>query len=425
MKCFKFVVVLLLSLGLVGCNFTDSPNASTSPEATPAGALGLEPVPWEGGPAYWDNFEKAHAAGWSNPSFFPIVVWYNGVSSQAEIDFDKNLGINTYIGMPENFDAKWLDENNLYWIGGAINDTFTPQTPSWVGYILDDEVDGRFEPEAGREHLTHIRDQVPAGLFSYANFTYMVLENDLAPKDSSAYVNEFTDVVSVDKYWYTIPHCSNEPYRDVSLIPIAQKECRSSSSYGRTMEALRQRDAEDGKLQPLWQFVENMGGTDNEASFSSYIEPGQLRGAVMNSLIHEARGIVYFNQSFSGTCKGSNVFRLAQVVENFCGAQQVEAAREINNQIHQLAPVLNTQSLKFTINESLDSMLKVVDGYAYFFVMTAPGRQPGTYQMDLPAGVTGSEVQVLFEDRTLPVKSGAWRDNFAHEYSYHIYQVKL
>ena len=78
-------------------------------EKTPAepatGALGLELVPWEGGPEYWKQFAKADAAGWDEPQFFPIVAWYNGVSSQQEVDFDKALGINTYIGMPENFPA--------------------------------------------------------------------------------------------------------------------------------------------------------------------------------------------------------------------------------------------------------------------------------------------------------------------------------
>lgn len=425
MKYLRWIFGVLALLSLTSCTIANQPKPAVAPGTGDIGPLGLEVIPWEGGPAYWSSFDKAKAAGWTDSSFFPIVVWYNGVSSQAEVDFDKSLGINTYIGMPQEFDSRWLNDNGMFWIGGAINDTFTQSTPSWVGYILDDEVDGRFEPAAGREHLSEIRRQVPPGLFSYANYTYMVLENDMADRDSTAYINDFTDVVSVDKYWYTIPHCSNMPYRDVSIVPIVQESCRSSSSYGRTMQALRLRDSEDGVLQPLWQFIENMGGADREENFSQYIEPDQLRGAVMNSLIHEARGIVYFNQALSGTCKGSNVFRLAQVVQNYCGAAQVEAARKINAQIHQLAPVLNTQSLKFTFNSGIDSMLKVVDGYAYVFAMLGPGQEPGSYQLKLPEGVTGKEVQVLFEERNLTADQGGFADDFSHEYSYHVYKVKL
>ncbi len=411
---------VLASLGLASC---------TTPPAQPIeptiGALGLEQIPWEGGSDYWKQFAAADAAGWDDPSFFPIVAWYNGISSQEEVDFDKALGINTYIGMPEDFDAAWLNDNDLYWIGGAINQTFNEHTPSWVGYILDDEVDGRFEPADGRQHLSQISSEVPDGLFKYANFTYMVLENDMAASDAQKYVNDFTDVVSIDKYWYTIAHCSAEPYRDVSVVPIDQKTCRTASSYGKSMDALRLRDAQDGKLQPLWQFVENMGGADSESGFQGYIEPDQLRGAVMNSVIHEARGIVYFNQALAGPCQGGNVFRMAQVHENYCGAKQVDAARIINNQIHQLAPVINTQSLAFEFNAHADTMLKVLDGYAYVFAMPAAGSQLGKMELQLPAGITGKSVQVLFEEREIPVDNGAFVDSFDHEYSYHVYKVKL
>ncbi|GGJ70801.1 hypothetical protein [Glutamicibacter ardleyensis] len=416
----EITLAALAALLLAGCTV---PVAESVPPTI--GPLGLEQVPWEGGPEYWKQFAKADAAGWDEPEFFPIVAWYNGVSNQEEIDFDKELGINTYIGMPATFESSWLNDNDMYWIGGAINDTFNEKTPSWVGYILDDEVDGRFEPEAGRKHLSEISSEVPDGLFKYANYTYMVLENDLKASDSEQYVNDFTDVVSVDKYWYTIPHCSAEPYRDVSLVPIKQESCRSASSYGQTMDALRQRDTVDGKLQPLWQFVENMGGSDKESTFSEYITPNQLRGAVMNSVIHEARGIVYFNQALSGPCQGGNVFRMAQVHVGYCGEEQVDAARIVNNQIHQLASVLNTQSLAFELNPEVDTMLKVHDGYAYVFAMTAPEKSSGDSEMKLPEGISGTTVEVLFEDRKIPVNNGTFRDSFQHEYTYHVYKVKL
>ncbi|MFJ2353219.1 hypothetical protein [Glutamicibacter sp. NPDC087673] len=417
---FALALAAACALALAGCT-----SSQAEPPPPSIGPLGLEQIPWEGGPEYWKQFPRADAAGWDDPSFFPIVAWYNGISSQEEVDFDKALGINTYIGMPASFDAAWLDSNGLYWIGGAINGTFNASTPSWVGYILDDEVDGRFEPEAGREHLAQLSTEVPEGLFKYANFTYMVLENDMAASDSQKYVNGYTDVVSVDKYWYTIPHCAAEPYRDVSLVPVKQDSCRTASSYGQTMDALRQRDAQDGKLQPLWQFVENMGGTDNEAAFDGYIGAGQLRGAVMNSVIHEARGILYFNQALSGPCKGGNVFRMAQVHVGYCGARQVDAARIVNNQIHQLAQVINTQSLAFEFNARADTMLKVHQGHAYVFAMPVPGAEPGQLQLQLPEGISGRTVEVLFEDRQIPVENGAFVDSFDHEYSYHVYKVKL
>lgn len=420
-------VVLSIVLGLVLTACTLSvPENPTDTKAPDIGALGLPLIDWEGGSAYWNQFPKAKAGGWTDPEFFPIVAWYNGVSDEKEVKFDKSVGINTYIGMPDTLDASLLDGAGVFWIGRALNETFTPQTKSWVGYILDDEVDGRFEPKEGRAHLQGIKEQVPDGLFTYANFTYMVLENDLPSDASEKYINDYTDAVSVDKYWYSIPHCSNDPYRDVSLVPIDSASCRSSSSYGRTMEALRMRDAVDGKLQPLWQFIENMGGTDNEAAFKNYIQPDQLRGAVMNSIIHEARGILYFNQSLAGPCKGSNVFRLDQVLPDFCGSAQVDAAKQVNNEIHRLASVINTQSLKFDFGKDLDTMLKVSDGHAYVFSMLSPDSRPGEREFTLPEQVSGRNIEVLFESRSLEADpKGQFTDQFKRESTYHIYKVKL
>ncbi|NVM94403.1 hypothetical protein [Arthrobacter wenxiniae] len=386
----------------------------------------LPRIPWEGGPSYWGNFAKAEKAGWTNLSFFPIVAWYDSVSNASETDFDKSLGINTYVGMPATVDSALLDAAGMYWIGGPLNATFTPSTPNWVGYFLDDEVDGRFPPAEGRSHLQALAAKVPPGFFSYANFTSMVVEGDLPAKDSEQYVNDYANVVSVDKYWYTIPQCSQLPYRNVLISPIAADHCRTASSYGKTITALRQRDASDGKLAPLWAFVENMTGADRPDTFGAYITPEQLQGAVFSSIIHEARGIVYFNQSLSGPCKSGNVFRDAQVVPGFCGDAQVQAVKRVNTMIRSLAPVINTQSYEWNFGEGLDTMLKVYNGSTYVFAMLDGASNPGDRSFKLPPGVGGKTVEVLDEGRVLPVQSdGHFTDRFDHEFSYHIYKVKI
>jgi len=146
----------------------------------------------------------------------------------------------------------------------------------------------------------------------------------------------------------------------------------------------------------------------------------------MNSVINEARGIVYFNQSLSGACQGGSIFRQSQVTPNFCGASQVAAAKVVNNQIHQLAPIINSQSYRHTFGAGLNTMLKAHDGSAYVFAMIDGAGAPGDRTFTLPTGVHGVSVEVLGENRTLPVGSdGTFRDAFANEYSYHIYRVSI
>lgn len=389
------------------------------------GLLDLPRIPWEGGPDYWKRFPAAAAAGWDDPAFFPIVAWYNGISSDAEAQYDKSLGINTYIGMDASTPYSLFADNGMYWIGPPLNDTFTRASKNWVGEFLDDEVDGRYAPQQGRAHLQQLSDQARAdGRFAYTNYTQSVLANDMAPADANAYVNDFTDAVSVDMYWYTVPFCSDSPYRQNYLVPIPQASCRSASSYGKTIQMLRQRDAADGRLQPLWQFVENLNGGPGGQPLTAYITPEEVEGAVMSSLINEARGIVYFNQSLSGPCQGGSIFRESQVVPGFCADPQVSAAKKVDSLIKRLAPVLNTQSYAYSFGPGLQTMLKVHGGSVYIFAMTDGAAPPGDRTFTLPAGVAGRSVEVIDEGRTISASAGGvFEDRFQSESSFHVYRV--
>lgn len=407
----------------------DTPRAGVEVSiAAEVGPLGLPLIPWEGGADYWRQFPQADRAGWSDPSFFPVVAWYDGISSNDEVAFDKSLGINTYIGMSAETPFSLFVDNDVFWIGGRLNDSFDPADPHWVGDFLDDEVDGRFTPPEGRAHLEGLsRQSQGSGRFRFANFTQMVI-GDLDDEDANAYVNDYTDAVSIDMYWYTIPFCDLEPYRGgVYLSPVAQSTCRTSSSYGATMRSLRTRDAADGRRQALWQFVENVNGGPAEGPFVHMVSPDEVSGAVMSSLINEARGIVYFNQSFSGDCQGGNMFRLAQVQPGYCAAPQIDAVGRINNRIHELASVLNTQTSQWTFGPGLDTMLKIVDGDAYVFAMVDGSGPPGRRTFVLPEQFAGWQgaVEVVDENRSIPAVAGAFTDDFAAEYSWHIYRIPL
>lgn len=383
----------------------------------------LPQVPWEGGPAYWARFEDA--ADWTDPSFFPIGIWYAGISSADEVAWDRSHGINTYLGMWEGTPFSLFEEGGAYWVGGALNETFDPDSPHWPGVVLDDEVDGRFEPEEGLARLSALSEaEAGSGKFRYANFTQLVIGPDLDVGVQERYVNDFTDAVSLDMYWYTIPFCDWRPYRgDRYETPVPEEVCRTASSYGRSMTALTIRDAADGRLQPRWQFLENLNGLSGQ-DHVGYVSPAGLKGAAMASIINEARGLVWFNQSFTGPCQSANVVRDAQVHgAQWCGAAQVAAMGEVNRLVHDLAEVLNTQSYAWDFGAGLDTMLKTHDGHAYVFAMTDGGT--GERLFTLPEGIGGGSAAVIGEDRTIPVVGGAFADVFPEEHDYRIYRIAL
>ncbi|SHF74267.1 hypothetical protein SAMN05444351_0654 [Geodermatophilus nigrescens] len=388
--------------------------------------LDLPRIPWEGGPEYWSRFPAAVAAGWTDPSFFPVVAWYDGISSDEEVQYDRGVGINTYIGMDAATPYSLFADNGVFWMGSRLNESFPEDGANWPASFLDDEVDGRFTPEDGRAHLEQLREDLPPDRPAYANFTQTVVSTDMSDADAEAYVNDYSDIVSVDMYWYTIPFCDLRPFRgSVYLQPIREDTCRTASSYGAVVEMLRERDAADGRLQAVWQFVELLNGGPGEGPFTAEIEPGQLQGAVMSSLINEARGIVWFNQSLSGPCQGGNLIRLSQVQQDFCGAEQVAAAAEVNGVVRDLAAVLNTQSYEWDAGPGLDTMLKAHDGSAYLFAMVDGSQDPGERTLRLPPGVEGTTAEVLFEDRSLPIDDGVVVDTFAEEHTWHVYRVAL
>lgn len=410
-----------------------TPDAEPTPQPTPTPSptdppdtLDLPRIAWEGGSDYWSQFPDAER--WTDPSFFPIGVWWVNVSSDAEAQWDKDHGVNFYAGMWEGTDFSLLERNDQYWVGGRLNDTFDEDSPNWPGVFMEDEVDGWADsPEAGFGILQEIRDEWEgSGKFLYANYTSLVIGPDMPLAAQENYVNAFTDVVSADIYWHTAPFCDWTPYRGVYLAePVPQDSCHASSSYGKTVTGLIERDAADGERQPVWNFVELLNPTPPQYGYDLTATGSQIQGAAMNSIINEARGLIYFNQSFGGPCPSGMAIRDAQTYgPEWCGAAQVEAMGEVNNFIHSLAPVLNTQSYEWSFGSGTDTMLKVHEGSAYIFAMTADGGS-GQRSFTLPEGVDGAVVEVVGEDRTLAVRDGAFSDTFADADAYHVYRVSL
>lgn len=382
--------------------------------------LDLPRIAWEGGPDFWKQFSMAAAAGWDDPGFFPIAAWYNQFSSDAEVKFDKSLGLNTYLGLGEGTDFNLISSNGMFYIGMSINASFDPSSANWIGYFLCDECEQH--SQAAVDNFIDQCDSLPDdGRFLSANFTQQLIGPFGDADIWEQWVNAL-DVVSIDMYWYTVPETSFA-YTSEFIVPVTRP--RTASSYGKTVKAMRMRDASDGHLHPIWNYVENLNGGPGEGPFYAYITPGQLQGAVMSSIINEARGILYFNSSLTGTCNGNPIFRHVQYDPNDCAAEQVQAAKEINLLIQSLAPVINTQSYDYNFGAGMDTMLKTCQDSAYIFAMIDGSTDPGSRTFTLPPGINGTTVTVVDEDRTLPIVGGEFTDTFEYEYSYHIYRIPL
>ena len=411
-----------------------SPSATSTAPKPPAdgAALSLPRVPWEGGPSYYSKFSAVNSAEWDDPDFFPIGVWYESINSQADVDKDKSAGLNTYVMVTNGSDMDLVERAGMHAMTTEKRGDTGGETTGW---IINDEVDmwagpgngtwtGKYPGEGdicttkescGYDVMKRLSDRLPTGddRMRYANFGKGVMfwETD---KEAAQFVNDYTSVVSNDIYWYTDPNVCSSASEGPS-IGITSATCRRAANYGLTMDTMRKLDGADGKRQPVYAFVE-VGHPFTEADAPT-ISADQISGAVVNSLIHEARGILYFNHNFGGDCISQHVLR------DSCGKAVRPGVTELNKRIAGLAPVLNTQSYQWQFNPKLDTMLKAHDGSYYVFAM--PGRTGGTgeQKLTLPPGLSGAKAEVLFENRTVPVGAGGITDTFAQEFSYHIYKI--
>lgn len=406
---------------------TASPTATGSPTPTvPPGSLPRDP--WEGGPAYYAAYPAAQA--WTDPNFFPIGVWFESVLSQADVDKDKAAGLNTYVELTSNTDRALVRSNGMWSIASG-NGTEN------VGDLLGDEADMQYGPgyddwtgqygwntciptqdQGGRCGYTVMQHELAASGIGNGHLKYMNYGKGVAmwetDTEAAQFVNGYTSAVSDDMYFYTDPNlyggeCAN-------WLGIPQSQCRMSANYGAVVQDMRRLDSLDGTRQPIYGFVED-GHPFTESSAPTITGP-QLQGAVMSSLIGGARGIIYFNHNFGGSCISQHVLR------DSCGATIRPYVTAVNAQIKALAPILNTQSYVWDFGATTDTMLKRgPDGAWYVFAMqTRPGTS-GTRTLTMPPNITGATIQVLNEGRTLTASGGQFTDTFAAEYAYHIYKI--
>jgi hypothetical protein len=147
--------------------------------------------------------------------------------------------------------------------------------------------------------------------------------------------------------------------------------------------------------------------------------PAQIKAQVWMSIVHRAAGIEYYCHQQEPT-----------VIETSCleDAPTAAALRQINAQLKELAPILDTRPIGngVTVSSSnpaavVDVLLKRFGGATYLFAvaMRDAGTRATFSLQRIPAVATA---EVLGEGRSIPVADGAFADDFS-SYGVHLYRV--
>jgi len=363
-----------------------------------------------------------------DPDYFPVGVWLPTVVDPDQVALDRSLGLNLYVGLAHE-DAADLDAVEAggmhllvqvdEWEGDPRADH-----PAVDGWLVDDEADLTYGPgwdpwsgtpgwntcvpvqdeggQCGYTVMQQLAGRVPEGALRYANYGVGLLRFE-TDAEAAVFVNQgFQDVVSADDYGFTRPD--------------AGPADRTGASYGRTVARLRDLDGLDGWRQPVWAVVET-GHPFTEASAPTITAP-QVRSAVWHSLIAGARGIVYFDHSFGGSCPTSSALR------ERCDPDLAPTVRALDAQIAELAPVLNAPFADGYV--TADGPVAVTakqgpDGGWYVLAAADAAEVDGaevTFRV-----AAGSTVEVVGEGRDLAVRDGRFVDTFADGDAVHVYRV--
>ncbi|MBD0324311.1 MAG: hypothetical protein ICV72_13140, partial [Aldersonia sp.] len=273
------------------------------------------------------------------------------------------------------------------------------------------------DAHCGFTALTELRAEVPPGIMTYAGYGKGVTFWE-STDDASKFVNEFQDLVSVNNYWFTDSTTCRQTEGGKLITngerTLTSDECHRAANYGVTTRYVRSLIEPFGS-KPFWNLIEvgHPSATDSEPTITA----AQIRGAVWSSIINGARGIIYFNHSFGGPCLSFNVLR------DRCGDDVRAEVTAVNHQIQRLATVLNSPFVDGLVQSDapVDIAAKMHDGS--FYIMVGNKQNAPTEATILLSCGNASRVEVIDENRQLPMANGAFHDTFTDGNAVHLYRV--
>jgi hypothetical protein len=256
------------------------------------------------------------------------------------------------------------------------------------------------------------------------------------------------DIQSVDMYWFAgakpnsnilgqgglIYNLGSPPSVCMPLCGIAMTVDQGArgNHYGDMVDRIRA--LQTMYPAPLFQIVEDGGPYNEDTSASYYITPPELNWAVWSSIIHGARGIIYFNHTFAGPAisydnLAQSYYKTVQPSQTISIYNQVKATNAL---IKQVAPVINSpKAVNYaavdpapTTFAGIDMVAKYYNGQFYIIATTRESETKiNTSATFTLADHNATTATVVNESRTIPINNGVFTDMFAHAWTVHIYQI--
>lgn len=378
--------------------FASAPRAGAA-----SGASAGPPSRWKHGPATSENY-------------FPIGVWLQSPANAARY---KAAGINLYVGL-----WRGPNSNQLATLQAAGMSVICAQnrfalehldSPVIVGWMHGDEPDNAqslgqgkgYGPPILPERITRDYERIRA-----ADATRPVLLNLGQGVAWDNYIGRGVRRNHPEDYPEYVKGCDIASF---DIYPAVHDHPEIAGKLEFVASGVKRLSAWAGPGRQVWNCIEctHISNPGTKAT------PQQVRAEVWMSLIHGSRGLIYFVHQFKPT------FKEAALLDD---PEMLAAVTELNLQIHELAPVLNSPSLTdgLTVTASdagppIAWMLKRHGDFTYLFaanMRNLPAR--ATFAGTALAG--SRKVETLGEARSLTLDAGKFTGDFK-PYEVHLYRV--
>jgi hypothetical protein len=398
-------VVILTAVSILGAGFAST---YAGPSASPSSPYAC----WKFGPP-------------KDPNFFPIAVWLQNPKNAKRY---KEAGINLYVGL-----WKGPTEEQLELLRDAGMPVICEQNevglkhrndPIIIGWMHQDEPDNAQligeDPATGRriyggpvppreivERYKRMKANDPDRPVllnlgqGVANDLWKGRGVGAHPDDYFTYVKG-CDIVSFDVY----PVAG---LNDENLLWYVAKGVARLVSW-----VDWNRSTDGGKI--VWHCVE----CTRISNLEKRPTPHHVRAEVWMGIIHGSQGLIYFVHQFQPK------FIEAALLED---PEMLAAVAQINRQIHELAPILNSPTIPdgaevASANPEAPVHIMVKRAGSDVYIFAVGMRNAPTKAAFRVKGLSGKSVaEAIGEDRGIAVLNGCFEDEFK-PYDVHIYRIK-
>jgi len=282
-------------------------------------------------------------AGWKNgppadETFFPIAVWLQNPANAARY---KAAGINTYVGLwrgPTSNQLAQLKKAGVSVIcsqnrAGLEN----KDNPTIVGWMHGDEPDNAqslgqgkgYGPPILPEKILQDYERIRA-----ADPSRPVILNLGQGVAWDNYIGRGTRRKHSEDYPEYVKGCDIASF---DIYPVVHENAEIAGKLEFVAQGVERLRGWAGPGRTIWNCIECTHISNPEAKAT----PQQVKAEVWMSLIRGSRGIIYFVHHFKPTFSEASIFDDADLLK---------ALTDVNRQITELAPALNsTDTLKVTI----------------------------------------------------------------------------